>query len=79
MDIEYAKHLIDSNPREELETLDSMGWGWLHACVFGNLLDVAQLLVYRGFNINIKHPSGETPLDLAIRLKKPKFVCVLSL
>ena len=47
---------------------DNNGWTALHACVMqlgeGNE-EVAELLIIRGADVNVKDVRGHTPLDLA--------------
>ncbi len=70
MNVEHAKHLITTYPLSELESLDSFGYGWLHATVFGNQLDIARFLIGHKFDVNIRSSGNETPYDLSIRLKR---------
>jgi hypothetical protein len=46
---------------------ERMGVGWtpLHACSYNNGLDIAELLVDRGADINSKDDNGYTPLHVA--------------
>ena len=78
MNIELAKYLVKTYKITSLETLDSIGFSYLHHCVFLGEYKVAKLLLCSGFNPNILSSYGTTPLDVAIRLGKRRFICLLQ-
>ena len=78
MNIELADYLVKTYKITSLETLDSIGFSYLHHCVFLGEYKVAKLLLCSGFNPNILSSYGTTPLDVAIRLEKRRFICLLQ-
>lgn len=75
--MEYARYLLSSFPLSELEQRDALGLTWLHATVIRGELEVCKLLIERGYDTTIKNSLGETALEMAIRMGKPKFKCLL--
>lgn len=75
--MEYARYLLSSFPLSELEQRDALGLTWLHATVIRDELEVCTLLVKSGYDTTIKNSLGETALEMAIRMGKPKFKCLL--
>jgi ankyrin repeat protein len=78
MNIELANYLVQTYKITKLETLDSIGFSYLHHCVFLGEYKVAKLLLCSGFNPNILSSYGTTPLEVAIRLGKGRFICLLK-
>ena len=78
MNIELANYLVRTYKITKLETLDSLGFSYLHHCVFLNEYKIAKILLRCGFNPNILSSYGTTPLDVAIRLGKRRFICLLK-
>lgn len=74
----YAEDILNSFPLSELEQLDIFGMNWPHVTLLRNELDIFKLLVDNGFDHSIKNSAGETPLAMAYRLGKWKFVRILS-
>ena len=71
--MDYARYLLSSFPLSELEQRDALGLTWLHATVIRDELEVCKLLIERGYDTTIKNSLGETALEMAIRMGKPKF------
>ena len=78
MNVERAQYLLDSVPRSELEGLDPFGWTWLHCTVFNDQPDVLDILLGHRFDPNIRSRTGETVMELAIRLERCKCIAVLK-
>ena len=52
-------------------------WGLIHAAVRSNRLEVVELLIQHGANVNAKYLDGETPLVSALRLEHKEIAEVL--
>ena len=78
MNIELADYLVKTYKITSLETLDSLGFSYLHHCVFLDEYKVAKILLCSGFNPNRLSSYGTTPLDVAIRLENRRFICLLK-
>ena len=66
-----TRDLLSSFPLSELEQRDAFGLTWLHATVIRRV--ECKLLIERGYDTTIKNSLGETALEMAIRMGKPKF------
>jgi uncharacterized protein len=77
MDLEFITCLIKTKSIESLEKNTILGYNILYFAVLSDDYDLAVLLLKNGFDPRIPSNSGETPLDLAKRLQKPRFIQIL--
>jgi len=63
----------------EADQRDNEGYTPLHRAVYGNCEDAVQFLVENKYDTSVQNKQGETPLDMAINLKRsPKMIQLLS-
>ncbi|MBF0238336.1 MAG: ankyrin repeat domain-containing protein [SAR324 cluster bacterium] len=62
---EILEYLLDHGGTRD--TLDYLGWGLLHHAVYHQNIEVLQVLVQRGLDLNRQDEEGETPLMIAAR------------
>ncbi len=84
-DLERAEHPMSVNMAEEIEKalsadpsaatkIDDLGWTMLQReALAGNLTPVKSLVAH-GADLDLKSPAGDTPLDLARKMKWPHVV-----
>ena len=78
MDHLFIKNLIETKGLKSLEKNTILGYNILYFAVLSDDYDLAVLLLKNGFDPRIPSNSGETPLDLAKRLQKPRFINLLT-
>jgi ankyrin repeat protein len=49
----------------------------LHAATSEGQNEIAELLIAEGADVNVKNDEGETPIDMAIRLKRTEAIDLL--
>tara|TARA_B110000196_G_scaffold150656_1_gene129963 strand:- start:1259 stop:1489 length:231 start_codon:yes stop_codon:yes gene_type:complete len=49
----------------------------LHAAASEGQNEIAELLISEGADVNVKNDEGETPIDMAIRLKRTEAIDLL--
>jgi ankyrin repeat protein len=49
----------------------------LHAAASEGQNEIAELLIAEGADVNVKNDEGETPIDMAIRLKRTEAIDLL--
>jgi len=49
----------------------------LHAATSEGQNEIAELLIAEGADVNVKNDEGETPIDMAIRLKRTEPIDLL--
>ena len=77
MDHGFIKNLIETKGIKTLEENTVLGYNILYFAVLSDDYDLAVLLLKNGFDPRIPSNSGETPLDLAKRLRKTRFIQIL--
>ena len=77
MDLEFITYLIETKGIESLEENTILGYNILYFAVLSGDLDLAVLLLKNGFDPKFASNSGEAPLELAKRLRKPRFIQIL--
>ena len=78
MDPEFITCLIETKGIETLEKNTILGYNILYFAVLSDDYKLAVLLLKYGFDPRIPSNSGETPLGLAKRLQKPRFINLLT-
>ena len=78
MDHEFIKNLIKTKGIKTLEENTILGYNILYFAVLSDDYDLAFLLLKNGFDPKFASNSGITPLDLAKRLRKTRFINLLT-
>ena len=66
-DADFLRDILETNP--DIDIRDSMGATALHIAIFQENLEILQLLLEYGFDINAQVPSnGYTPLHYCVRM-----------
>ena len=78
MDHLFIKYLIETKGIKTLENNTVLGYNILYFAVLSDDYDLAVLLLKYGFDPKFASNSGETPLDLAKRLRKTRFINLLT-
>ena len=78
MDHGFIKNLIETKGIKTLEENTVLGYNILYFAVLSDDYDLAVLLLKYGFDPKFASNSGITPLDLAKRLRKSRFIQILS-
>ena len=78
MDLEFITCLIETKGIETLEKNTILGYNILYFAVLSDDYKLAVLLLKYGFDPKFASNSGITPLDLAKRLQKPRFINLLT-
>lgn len=66
------------NEEADLDHQDDEGWTALHSAVWFNNVQAIKLLIEGGAKTDISLKNGETPRDLALKLKRNKMVEILN-
>jgi ankyrin repeat protein len=75
-DVEMVKLILATKPDPDIR--DNFGATAVHEAIFESNLEVIQLLLDNGFDVNAQIPSnGYTPLHYAVWLNKPESVKLL--
>jgi hypothetical protein len=78
MDHEFIKYLIKTKGIETLEKNTILGYNILYFAVLSDDYKLAVLLLKYGFDPKFASNSGITPLGLAKRLRKSRFIKLLT-
>ena len=78
MDHLFIKYLIKTKGIKSLEKNTVLGYNILYFSVLSGDYDLAVLLLKNGFDPEKPSTSGITPLDLAKRLRKTRFINLLT-
>lgn len=74
IDIKYAKKLISTSSKSDLDYQDADGKTALSIAAYKGKLDIVKELIKAGANINIQDIMGKTPLMLAVFADEMKVV-----
>jgi ankyrin repeat protein len=74
IDIKYAKKLISTSSKSDLDYQDPDGKSALLIAAYKGRLDIVKKLIIVGANLNIQDSKGNTPLMLAIYTNEIKVV-----
>ena len=74
---EEISKLIITLPLLDLSYKDSKGNSYLHLAVINGLINIIELLIKKGININSQNNEGNTPLHYAYNINNIKIISIL--